>query len=91
MLHSLAVMAAKTAPTAAVSMVKRPLNATPGVLPSPSVARGRVPFLVSKVNFPPPRLSTTIEATIARTRMTPAMTTTICASNVASLPYFRTL
>ena len=52
MLHSLAVIAAKTAPTPSVSSLKRPLSATPCVLPSPCAARGRVPCAVSKVKRP---------------------------------------
>ena len=52
MLHSLATIAANTAPTPAVSSLKRPLDLTPEVLPSPSEARGRVPVAVSNVNLP---------------------------------------
>ncbi len=52
MLQSLATLAAKTAPTPAVSSLKRPLDLMPWVLPSPYDARGRVPVSVSKVNLP---------------------------------------
>ena len=51
MLHSFAATAANTAPTPAVKIWKRPFMATPGVFPSPSEARGLVPFFVSNVNL----------------------------------------
>ena len=47
MLQSFAVMAAKTPAAAKARPVNLPFTATPCVLPSPSVARGRVPPCVS--------------------------------------------
>lgn len=75
MLHSLATIAANTAPTPAVSSLKRPLDLTPEVLPSPSEARGRVPVAVSNVNLPEYPLKKSRAPMIAAARMHPAMMT----------------
>ena len=89
MLQSLAMIAANTAPTPAVRSLKRPLDLTPWVEPSPSEARGRVPFWVSKVNLPEYPLRNSSEPMMATSRMTPAMITMSWASIGAT--YFKPL